>query len=113
MKARQKDYEIICGESHATLKGVLRLGAVERYRGVFGPINECMRHAPGEFIIDMADVAFMDSSGIRGLAGSVLEARSTNIPLVLVCNTHIPWQKKTLQSLQSMHGNLTVRFRDE
>lgn len=113
MKAKQEEYSVVCGESHATMGGVMRLESVESYHSVFQPIIDLMRQSPGAFTIDVADIVFMNSSGIRALAGAVLEARERSIGLVLVFNPSVPWQKKTLGSLKAVYDKLTIRQRTE
>ena len=101
------DYQIDASPDRAVLSGILRLPSPESYDAVLAPVKEAMRAAP-EYAIDVSDVTFMNSSGIRALAGLVLEARRSARTLRLIGRRSVPWHRKTAGSLQALYEQLDV-----
>src|SRR5258708_5745896 len=104
------EYAIDCETepSTAALRGVMRLQSTDAYDRLFEPLREAMRSSRGPYTLDLRDVALMNSSGIRALAGLVLLARSESVPLVLRVRASVPWQKKTVTSLKLLYVALEV-----
>ncbi|HEX4683882.1 MAG TPA: STAS domain-containing protein [Gemmatimonadaceae bacterium] len=105
----REQYVVDCpsGSNIAVLHGVLRLPSPDAYDGVFAPLRE--RLASGQLqTIDLSDVSFMNSSGIRALASLVLLARDTGMPLRIVVSDKVPWQTKNVASFRAISPSLAV-----
>ncbi len=93
--------------------GVLRLETHDRYSGVFAPVTAAIRGSAGSFTLDLADLVFLDSSGIRALADLILLAHREGVHLILIVNPRVPWQEKTAASLLSLQTGLVVMVRGD
>jgi hypothetical protein len=105
-------YSVDCsaGSDRAVLRGVMRLASPSAYDAVFAPIRA--RIASGAPpTIDLTDVTFMNSSGIRALASLVLFAKEKDATLRMVASNGIPWQKKTMSSFRAISPALTIELR--
>ncbi len=105
------DYSVECRVGIAVLQGVFRLETPEAYDRVFGPVSEGLAASPSGYTVDLTDVVLMNSSGIRALGDMVLRARTAGTPLVFCGKADVPWQKKTVASLQPLYEGLTVKLR--
>lgn len=94
-----------------TLLGIMRLVSPTAYRKVLGPVYDAMGVCAGTFQIDIADLQFMNSSGITALSRLVMLARERNIGCVCVVNDSYAWQRKTLLSLQRLYPKFELRSR--
>jgi anti-anti-sigma factor len=109
MMFEHDDYAIECadGSDRIVLRGVMRLPTPAAFEQAFAPI--AARIDAGEPLrVDLCGVPFMNSSGIRALATLVLRARDRGARLRLVGSANVPWQKKTLASLQAISRELEV-----
>jgi hypothetical protein len=108
-----EEYAVSIGEGRASarLEGILRLATPIAYQAVLQPIQACIEARPGSFRLDMASVSFMNSSGITALSRLVMAARQHDVPLVCVVDDAVPWQRKTLSSLQRLYPKLQLEAR--
>jgi anti-anti-sigma factor len=91
----------------AHMRGVMRLASPAAYEAIFAGVRARLdRGAP--LTIDLRDVSFMNSSGIRALATLVLAAKASSAPLRIVASQSAVWQKKTMPSLRAIHSTLVV-----
>jgi hypothetical protein len=98
------------GADVAVLRGVMRLATPAAYDSIFAPLST--RLAEGEALtVDVTDVTFMNSSGIRALATLVLTAKERGSTLRLIASARVPWQKKTAASLAAVNKALVVELR--
>lgn len=105
-------YSVDCaeGSDYAVLHGVMRLASPSAYDAAFAPIRTRIEGG-GSPTIDLTDVSFMNSSGIRALASLVLFAKGKNAALRMIASNGIPWQKKTMASFRAINSALTVELR--
>lgn len=106
------DYSVTCspGDETAVLRGVMRLATPAAYEKVFAPLTA--RVTSGEpLCVDLTNVTFMNSSGIRALATLVLNAKAHSARLRLIASQRVPWQNKTAASLAAVSKDLTVELR--
>ena len=101
------DYSV--GADRAVLHGVMRLASPAAYDAALAAVRARVEQA-GATTIDLLDLAFMNSSGIRALASLVLLAKAKGAPLRLVASDRVPWQKKTMASLRGIHDGLIVEL---
>jgi len=107
------EYAVSIGEGRtsARLEGILRLATPIAYQAVLQPIQACIEARPASFRLDMAGVTFMNSSGITALSRLVMAARAADVPLIAVVDDAVPWQRKTLSSLQRLYPKLQLETR--
>jgi hypothetical protein len=110
MRLDREDFTVEHAEGRSTLRGVLRLPSPEAYDPTFAPIRAAVAADAAAYTLDVADVTFMNSSGIRALADIVLAARNAGRPFRLVGSSAVPWQKKTMTSLKALHDGLEVEL---
>lgn len=111
MKTAEPDtftIEIIEGENGVVLKGAMRLQSPTAYETPFNPIVLGIQSASSPYKIDIKDLEFLNSSGVTALARIVLLARQSDKALLIVCSDQIPWQNKTVSSLQKLHPKLEI-----
>ena len=108
-----EEYAISIGEARtsAHIEGILRLATPIAYQSVLQPIQACIEAKPASFKLDMAGVSFMNSSGITALSRLVMAARQQDVPLICVVDDAVPWQRKTLSSLQRLYPKLQLESR--
>ena len=108
----REQYSVECpdGSDIAVLRGVLRLPSPAAYEAVFAPVRTLIESGRAS-TVDLSEVAFMNSSGIRALASLVLRAKERSTPLTMVANDGVSWQKKTLASLRAISPGLQVMNR--
>ncbi len=106
------DYSVTlaAGDETAVMRGVMRLPTPAAYDKIFAPLAARVA-TRGPLSVDLTDVTFMNSSGIRALATLVLSAKSHGAPLRLVASQGVPWQKKTVASLAALSHELLVELR--
>jgi hypothetical protein len=112
MMFERDGYSVECpeGSDRAVLRGVMRLPTPAAYDQAFAPMLR--RIEKGESLgIDLVDVTFMNSSGIRALATLVLLAKARAAHLRVIASDRTPWQKKTLASLRGIYQELEVEMR--
>ena len=109
MKAERPDYSVEPGPSPGTwfLRGVLRLDSPEAYAKAFAPITASLGGVPA-ISIDLSQVVFLNSSGIRGLADVLLAARAKGCRVSLYGSAAVPWQKKLATSLTGLFPEIVM-----
>jgi hypothetical protein len=110
MKAERPDYAVEAGPSPGSwvLRGVLRLDSPEAYARVFRPITDSLGGVRA-LSIDLSQVVFLNSSGIRGLADVLLLAREKGCQVSLFGSAAVPWQKKLATSLTGLFPEIVMR----
>ena len=108
----REQYSVECaaGSDVAVLRGVMRLATPASYDALFKPLRTLIESGRSS-TVDLTDVSFMNSSGIRALASLVLLAKDRGTPLQMITNDGIPWQKKTLPSFRSISPTLRIASR--
>ncbi len=110
MRTETADFVIDCGADQAVLRGVLRLPSPSAYEGPFEGIHKGLAAASTRYVVDICGVKFMNSSGITAISRLVLLARTLEKDLVFVGSSSIPWQGKTIRSLQRLYRGLGVEL---
>ena len=105
-------YSVDCavGSNVAVLRGVMRLPTPAAYDALFAPLRMLVESGRPS-TVDLSEVSFLNSSGIRALASLVLLARERGTPLEMITDDGIPWQKKTLASFRSISPTLRISSR--
>lgn len=108
----REQYSVECadGSDVAVMHGVMRLASPSAYDAVFAPVRAFI-DAGRPSTVDLTDVVFMNSSGIRALASLVVLAQRTGVELRIVASDAIPWQKKTMASFRAISPALRIQLR--
>lgn len=111
MKAERRDYSVDPGQSPGTwfLRGVMRLDSPEAYTRAFEPIVASLSKVP-VVSIDLSQVVFLNSSGIRALADVLLAAREKRCHVRLFGSAAVPWQKKLATSITGIFPEIEMRI---
>ena len=111
MRPDRQDYAVDPGQSPGAwfLRGVLRLDSPEAYARVFEPIVASLGRAAA-VSIDLSQVVFLNSSGIRALADVLLLAREKRSQVKLFGSAAVPWQKKLATSLSGIFPEFEMRL---
>jgi hypothetical protein len=111
MRSERPDYSVDPGQTPGTwfLRGVMRLDSAEAYARAFEPIVASLAKATG-VSIDLSQVMFLNSSGIRALADVLLLAREKRCQVKLFGSAAVPWQKKLATSLTGIFPEIEMRL---
>lgn len=104
------DYKIeFTATDYVSVSGVLRLQSPLIYDELFAPIR--MKIESGIVLtIDLANVSFLNSSGITALARLIIVARSKDVGLNIIGRDSVPWQKKSIVSLKRLWPKLEIKL---
>jgi hypothetical protein len=91
------------------LRGVMRLDSPEAYARAFAPIVESIGKVAA-ISVDLSQVVFLNSSGIRALADVLLLAREKRCGVTLFGSGAVPWQKKLAGSLTALFPEIVMRL---
>ncbi|NQY75321.1 MAG: hypothetical protein HRT90_11290 [Candidatus Margulisbacteria bacterium] len=105
-----KEYEIELMENKVKVSGVLRLLSPKEYEEPFRQVKDHMAECKGEYVVDVSELTFLNSSGVTAIAQIAIEARQRDLPLKICGSDQIPWQNKTLTSLSKLWDKITVVF---
>ena len=93
------------------LEGILRLNGGEEY----APIAQILDYAATQgdsMVIDIQNLSFLNSSGIHMLSKFVIQQRKQeNLQIKVIGSLRVPWQEKSLQSLQRLLTKLEIELR--
>ena len=93
----------------ASLRGIFRLESSEAYDSAFAAMRAGLEAAGSAgYTVDITQASLMNSSGIRALADLVMLARRADLRVTFVAKRSVPWQRKTVASLESLHERMTV-----
>jgi hypothetical protein len=91
----------------ARMRGVMRLASPAAYDALFAGVRARLDRGAA-LTIDLRDVSFMNSSGIRALATLVLAAKASDASLRILASRSAVWQRKTMPSLRAINSALVV-----
>lgn len=106
-----EDYSVQYDADSVTVKfqGDLALGSPKEYAPINGLLNEIADSGPEAMILDLKELAFLNSSGISMLSKFVLGLRKKkDIQLVVLGSKSMPWQGKSLKNLQKFLPSLKL-----
>jgi hypothetical protein len=103
-------FDAITTPRTAVLTGVMRLESIQAYERVFQPMKSGLLASREGYTIDLREVLFMNSSGIRTLGMLVLSAKQLGVPLLIRGRASVPWQKKSLGSLKQLYAGLELQL---
>lgn len=103
------EYTLEMHTGGARLRGVMRLVSPTAYRSAFAALHDRLEATGDPFELDVSKLEFLNSSGITALSRLVMQARAREVPMVIVLDEGIPWQKKTLPSLAKLYPKIVLR----
>jgi len=104
------EFNVTTEDGKATLSGVMRLPSPTSYQPHFDPIKKGIEANPMGYAIDISKVQFLNSSGINAFARLIIFARTQKTPIRISATRDIPWQKKTIGSLNKLWEKVDVEF---
>ena len=84
------------------LTGTLRLPSPTAYTHLLEEIRQGIEIQTETYTIDISGLKFLNSSGLTALARLFLLARQKQRTIKIICSHQIPWQKKSIGSLQKL-----------
>ena len=111
MTPQKPEYSVERGPSPGAwiLRGVMRLDSADAYARAFEPL-EAAAAEPGPLTIDISNVVFLNSSGIRGLADVLVVARRSRAHVTVFGSAAVPWQKKLALSFTGLFPEFEIRL---
>ncbi|RAP31847.1 hypothetical protein DID76_02220 [Candidatus Marinamargulisbacteria bacterium SCGC AG-414-C22] len=111
MIIKTEDYNVDCTDpKKALLIGSMRLPSPLSYENIFDPIKECLEKSTTEYAINIKDLNYMNSSGLTALARLLIMARTLKRPITIYANDNIPWQRKSLVSLEKLWDQIKIQY---
>ena len=112
MIIKTEEYSINCTESNkANIIGSMRLPSPLSYENLFEPIKNKIEKSSESYTIDVQNLNYLNSSGLTALARILILGRSLKKPITLLANNNIPWQKKSLLSLEKLWNEIKIEFK--
>ena len=96
--------------SESVVSGTLRLSSPNEYESVFQSIKDDLDACKDEYVIDISQLIYLNSSGLTSLARLFIQARNQEIKLIIKASKDIPWQDKTIPSLQKLYSKISVQY---
>ena len=93
-------------------QGQLALKGPKEYVEIDNLLKSIADNSPEEMIIDLQELAFLNTSGINMLSKFVLQIRKNKkIQLIVLGSKNIPWQGKSLKNLQKFLPSLKLEVK--
>jgi len=111
MKIEENTYQAIYQNSVITLSGKLSL-MVSEYEKLESFFAQILESKPTHLILDIRNLEFLNSSGIKTVCVSlILEASEIEgLHLKIICSDQYTWQKETIPNFQDLMDYMTIEF---
>lgn len=106
-RTEAQHYQIQSAGSVYTISGTMRLQTPLAYTEPFSPIIGHITDKK-ETQIDIQTLLYLNSSGIAAIGKLILLAKEQETPLRIIFNSSIPWQDKSMSSLQKLYTELEL-----
>lgn len=111
MIIKTEEYKINCSDPNKVeIIGSMRLPSPLSYENLFEPIKEKIEESTNTYEINLVKLDYLNSSGLTALARILILARSLKKPIKVLANKSIPWQKKSLNSLEKLWDQIEIDF---
>ena len=113
MEVSGEDYRVFYNSTTATVacQGSLRLYGTAGYSDIAELLNTVADQNPAILILDVRQLEFLNSSGLNTISKFIIRVRNNNVSKLIIKGTRqIPWQSKTLGSLQRLMTDLKVEL---
>ena len=115
MDITTKEYRVIYDAETATLscKGSFLLSGSEEYEPILQLMTQALENAPGNLLIDIKELEFLNSSGINTLTKFVITARNKQAFQLTVRGLgSLPWQTRLVKNLQRLMPSLNIELQE-
>ena len=110
IKTKEYSVEILEGHGKAIFTGTMRLDSPRAYEAVFQAIIKEIDETTDVYELEVKELSFLNSSGLTAMARVFIHAREENKPLRIIGSIDIPWQKKSLSSLQKLWSRIELKI---
>jgi anti-anti-sigma factor len=94
---------------HLVFNGSLRLDGNAEYALISELLNQVAQLEPQKIVLDLAQLNFLNSSGISVISRFVIDVRKRqNIQMTVIGSQKNPWQSKSLKNLQRLMPSLQL-----
>jgi hypothetical protein len=92
-------------------QGSLRLNGMAEYAPIFDLLNQASSQIAQPLTLDLRKLEFLNSSGIAMLSKFVIGVRNSEVKLIVIASSAIPWQGKSLTNLKRLMPDLTLEIK--
>ena len=113
MEIKSENYSVVYDRAshNITFGGSLRLNGSAEYASISELLNNVIQQEPEKIILDLAELKFLNSSGISILSRFVINVRKRqNIQMIVIGAKQNPWQGKSLKNLQRLMPSLRLEM---
>jgi hypothetical protein len=114
MEVKNNDFSVYYDASNQTVffQGTLRLNGEQEYAGIMQLLEEILKSPPSLITLNLANLEFLNSSGINALSKFTIKARRMgNISLLVIGSKNLVWQQHSLQNLQRLFPRLQLEYK--
>lgn len=99
------------GNSAVNFSGTLRLTGMKDYAPILDLLNNIAEKQPGQIILNLQQLEFLNSSGISMLSKFIIGMRKRkSSQMIILASQDIPWQGKSLKNLQRLLPTLKLEI---
>ncbi len=111
MTIQGENYKVTYQNGVISISGKLSL-MLEDYEELETFFEEVIESRPSEITIDIRNLEYLNSSGIKTICVSlILEAADIeNLQMKILCSDRYTWQKETVPTFKDLMDDITVLF---
>jgi len=112
MEIKEKDYHIIYEPETGTIRceGLFQAMSAEGYAPAVQLFNSAADRHPDTLVLDLRDLEFVNSSGLKIIAGFAVSMRKKSVQLIIRGTARHLWQRKSLKNLKQLMPDLKLEF---
>lgn len=97
-------------EHKIVISGELKLQTVAKYNEIIDLLLESCISLQDPVILDIRNLAILNSSGIASFGLFVIKMRDTGKKLIIHASKYIHWQVFSLEDFKELNSNLEIEF---